>query len=330
MRLDRRAFLRASAGALAAAAAAPAVAERRNGMPYRVLGRTGEKVSLLCLGGSHIGGKNLSDGEAVALMRTAVDEGVNFFDNAWAYHDGRSEERMGRALKDGYREKVYLMTKHRGRDAKRAQEHLEDSLRRLDVDVIDLWQIHELVRPEEADLVYSGGAIEFAEKMREQGKIRHIGFTGHHITTVHAEVIARGYPWDTVQMPLNCFDAHYRSFERNVLPLAVERDIGVIAMKSLGGSPAPLPGTGCATAAECLRYAMSLPVASVCSGMDSMETLRENLATAKAFEPMDAAAREALLARTAPHAKDGEHEAYKTRWHLDIQERMREAGIEVA
>jgi predicted aldo/keto reductase-like oxidoreductase len=330
MHPNRRSFLQVSAGALAALALPVTAETRRNGMPCRALGRTGQEVSLLCLGGAHIGGKELSDDEAIRIMRTAVDEGVNFFDNAWAYHDGRSEERMGRALKDGYRDKVYLMTKHRGRDAKRAQEHLEDSLRRLDVDVIDLWQIHEVIRPEEADLVYSGGAIEFALKMREQGKIRHIGFTGHHITTVHAEIIARGFPWDTVQMPLNCFDAHYRSFEQNVLPKAVAAGIGVIAMKTMGGTPAPLPGTGAVTHADCLRYAMSLPVAAVCSGMDSMDALRANLAVAKAFTPMEPAERAALLARTAPFAKDGAHETYKTQWHLDIQERMRQAGIEVA
>lgn len=312
--MGRRDFMRVTAiGAMAAGL--PAAAETRNGMPYRPLGRTGESVSLLCLGGSHVGGNDLSDAEAVRIMRHAVDEGVNFFDNAWHYHSGRSEERMGLAMKDGYRDKVFLMTKHHGRDRKVAEEHLHESLRRLQTDVIDLWQFHEVIQPDEPARIYAEGAIEFAQEAQKAGKIRYIGFTGHHYPSIHREMIERGFAWDTVQMPLNVFDHHFRSFEAEVLPLAVERNMGVIAMKTQGGSPGNIPRTGAATPEECLRYAMSLPVAAVCSGMDSMAVLEANLATAKAFAPIAEAERAALLERTRTAAADGAHEPYKTRWH---------------
>jgi len=313
MSMDRRTFLQLSAaGALAfpALAAAP-----RNGMPYRTLGKTSEAVSLLCLGGYHIGGRDLSEADAIALMRHAVDEGVNFFDNAWQYHDGVSEERMGKALKDGYRDKVFLMTKHKGLDTAGAQDHLETSLRRLDVDMIDLWQFHEIVHPEQPKRIYENGALDFALKAQAEGKIRYIGFTGHHLNTTHLEMIERGFDWDTIQMPLNVFDYHFRSFQRNVLPKAIEKNLGVIAMKTLGGSPGNLLETKQATAEECLRFAMSLPVSTVCSGMDSMETLKKNLATAKAFTPMAEDERAALLARVQPDAAPGRFEVYKTEWH---------------
>ncbi|MBI1319441.1 MAG: aldo/keto reductase [Candidatus Hydrogenedens sp.] len=313
MSMDRRTFLQLSAaGALALPALA---AEPRNGMPYRTLGKTGEAVSLLCLGGYHIGGKELTDAEATAIMRRAVDEGVNFFDNAWQYHDGRSEERMGQALKDGYRDKVFLMTKHKGLDAARAQEHLETSLRRLEVDVIDLWQFHEIVHPEQPKRIYQNGALDFALKARDEGKIRYIGFTGHHINSTHLEMLAGGFDWDTIQMPLNVFDYHFRSFQRNVMPKALEKNLGVIAMKTLGGSPGNLLDSKVVSAEECLRYSMSLPVSTVVSGMDSMAVLEKNLALAKAFQPMADDEREALLARVRPEAAPGRFEVYKTQWH---------------
>lgn len=323
MQMDRRTFLKSAAvGAVAVAINKPAAEELRNGMPYRPLGRTGEMVSLLCIGGFHIGQRHVSEKDAIAIMRTAVDEGVNFFDNAWAYHDGVSEERMGKALKDGYRDKVFLMTKHKGRNPENARRYLEDSLRRLDVDVIDLWQFHEVIRPEEPEEIYSSGAIDVALKAKEEGKIRYIGCTGHHYPFIQAEMITRGFRWDSIQMPLNVFDHHFRSFEKEVLPLATERGIGVIAMKTLGGSPGAIPKTGAATVSECLRYAMDLPVATVCSGIDSMEILRENLRVAKTFTPMTAEEKTELLARTARPAADGAHESYKTAWHRDIQKTM--------
>jgi len=315
MKFTRRTFLQAAAAGAVAwpALAAPA----RNGMPYRKLGKTGEEVSLLCLGGYHIGVRHRTEQEAIAIMRHAVDEGVNFFDNAWAYHGGVSEERMGKALKDGYRDKVYVMTKHKGLDAATAQEQLETSLRRLDIDVIDLWQFHEIVHPDQPEKIYENGAIEYAVKARDEGKIRHIGFTGHHINTPHIEMIERGFDWDTVQMPLNLFDYHFRSFQKNVLPKALEKNMGIIAMKTLGGASANLLQPGVVTAEECLRYAMNLPVSTVCSGMDSMDVLKKNLATAKAFEPLADEEREDLVARAQPDGSVGNFEVYKTEWHRD-------------
>jgi len=327
--MKRRTFLEASL-ATAAMLGLPAWAEKREGMPYRELGKTGEKVSLLCVGGYHIGVDKLSDDESVALMRTAVDEGVNFFDNAWAYHDGRSEVRMGKALKDGYRDKVFLMTKGQARDAKGAQQYLEESLRRLDVDTIDLWQIHEIVRPESPGLIYGQGVMEYLLKAKEEGKIRHIGFTGHHLTSIHLEMLEGGFPFDTVQMPMSILDYHYRSFQGTILPKALERGMGVLAMKTLGGGPGAIPKSGAASVEECLRYAMSLPVSTVVSGMKTMEELRQNIGAAKSFTPMSETEISALRERTQPFGNDGRFEDYKTVWHVDIQEKMKANGQTVS
>lgn len=324
MSMDRRTFLESSLAG-AALLAVPAWAEKREGMPYRTLGKTGEKVSLLCLGGYHIGVNSLSDDESIALMRTAMDEGVNFLDNAWAYHDGRSEVRMGKALKDGYREKAFLMTKGQARDAADAQRYLEESLKRLDVDTIDLWQVHEIVRPECPGLIYGNGVLEYLLKAKEAGKIRYIGFTGHHLTSTHLEMLAGDFPFDTIQMPMSILDYHYRSFQNTVLPKALERQVGVLAMKTLGGGG--VPKSGAATVEECLRYSMSLQVSTVVSGMQTMEELRQNIATAKAFTPMDNAEMVALRERTQSYGSDGRFEAYKTAWHLDIQEKMKAEGL---
>ncbi|MBI2425148.1 MAG: aldo/keto reductase [Candidatus Hydrogenedentes bacterium] len=327
MQPSRRAFIAGAAAALLAAGTpGQAEPEKRNGIPYRVLGKTGQAVSLLGLGGAHIGQSNLTESDSIKLMRTAVDEGVNFFDNAWHYNGGESERRMGKALKDGYRDKVFLMTKNQGRDRKQVQEQLEESLRRLQVDRLDLWQFHEIVHPGEPRKIYSGDAIEYILKAREEGKVRFIGFTGHHLTSTHLEMLAGDFDWDTLQMPLNVFDAHFRSFQLKVLPKAVERNMGIIAMKTQGGSPGNLPATGAVTHAECLHYAMNLPVSTVLSGMDSLEILQKNLATARAFMPLEETARLALLEKARPFAEKGEHEPYKTVWHRDIEESMRQFG----
>lgn len=314
----RREFLMATAAAVAGATLPwpLAAAEARNGMPYRPLGSTGETVSLLGLGGSHIGQGNVTEDEAIRIMRTAIDEGVNFFDNAWAYFDGKSEERMGKALKDGYRDKVFLMTKHKGRDRATAREQLETSLKRLGVDHIDLWQFHEVVHPDFPRMIYESGALDVAIEARKQGKIRYIGFTGHHYPKYLNEMLDRGFAFDTLQMPLNVFDYHFRSFEHDTLPKALDKKMGVIAMKTLGGNPGTIPNASkAATAEECLRYAMSLPVSTVCSGMESMERLKLNLAIAKGFKPFQPDELAALLKRTAPEAADGNYEPYKTKWH---------------
>jgi aryl-alcohol dehydrogenase-like predicted oxidoreductase len=315
MDMNRREFLRVSAATAALAGVqGVATAAPRNGMPYRVLGKTGEEVSLLCLGGYHIGHDRIEEADSIRLMRTAVDEGVNFFDNAWEYNDGRSEERMGMALRDGYRDKVFLMTKHHGREPELARQHLEDSLRRLQTDVIDLWQFHEVIRPHEPAAIYGSGALEVALKAQEEGKIRYIGFTGHRYPTVHAAMIDGGFPWDTVQMPLNICDHHFRSFEQLVLPKALERNIGVIGMKSLGGGSIP-EKSKVATIRECMHYSMSLPVSSLASGIDSIEKLEENLAIAREFEPLAETQVAELLARAKPVSAEAEFEPYKEAWY---------------
>ncbi len=312
--VDRRDFLKisAAAGALLSLGAAP-TAEKRNGMPYRVLGKTGEKVSLLGLGGHSIGREMVTEKQAIEIMRTAIDEGVNFFDNAWDYTGGKSEERMGKAMLDGYRKKVFLMTKHHGRESETAQKHLEESLRRFQTDVIDLWQFHQIQVPDDAEKIYTSGVLDFALKAQEQGKIRYIGFTGHRRPAYHLDMINRGFDWASVQMPVNVFDHHFMSFIHEVLPVALEKNIGTIAMKVMGGLPGVIPETGSATPEECLRFVINLPVSTVVSGMETIAELRQNLTVAKSFEPMAKEELETLLAKTADSAKDGKFETYKTR-----------------
>jgi uncharacterized protein len=290
--------------------AAPTV---RTDMPYRRLGRTGESVSLLGLGGAHMGqGDSPDQTQAIAIMRAAVDAGINFFDNAWSYTEGRCEERMGLALADGYRDKVFLMSKVLSRDLQGARQQLEDSLRRLRTDTIDLWQFHSIQNNDDIEMIYNGGLIELALRAQEEGKIRYIGFTGHTHPRLHVEMIRRGFAWDTVQMPLNVFDPHYLSFAADVLPLALEHDIGVIAMKTMAGTPGVIPGTGLVQPTECLRYAMGLPVSTVSSGMDTMERLQANIAVARNFTPLGKKELAALLQRTATAGAEGRHENYKS------------------
>jgi predicted aldo/keto reductase-like oxidoreductase len=313
MPITRRQFLQTSTASIAGLAlgAAPLQAGLA-GMPHRLLGNTGESVSLLSLGGAHMGNfGDLTDTKAVAIMYKAVDQGINFFDNAWNYSDGLSERRMGQFLASGYRDRVFLMSKEVSRDPKIVTAHLDESLQRLQTDRLDLWQFHGIKEPDEPRQIYEDGLLDAVLKARKAGKIRYIGFTGHTRPDLHVEMIERGHPWDTMQMPINVFDPHYLSFIEKALPLAVERGIGVIAMKTLAGTPGNIPATGAATVAECLRYAMSLPVSTVCSGMDSMEKLEQNIAVAKAFKPMSQDELKAILARTAPIAQSGEHEKYK-------------------
>ena len=281
-------------------------------IPTRPLGRTGVLVSALGLGGYHLGDVGTQE-EAIRIVRTAVDAGVTFMDNAWEYHDGKSEERMGRALA-GRRDEVFLMTKacSHGRDAKTAMRQLEQSLRRLKTDHLDLWQIHEVVYDDDPARHYApGGAIEALDLAKRQGKTRFVGFTGHKDPAIHLDMLARGYAFDTVQLPLNCFDAHFRSFQARVLPELVRRGIGVIGMKSLGDGAGVKKRAVAAT--EALRYAMSLDgVATTVSGIDSPRVLKQNLGVARGFTPMSDAEKRALLAQCAPVAADGRFELYKS------------------
>jgi predicted aldo/keto reductase-like oxidoreductase len=286
-------------------------------MAYRRFGRTGELVSILGVGGFHIGIQR-DPQDSVSLIREAIDSGVNFLDNAWEYNDGASEERMGLALRDGYRDRAFVMTKVCGRDRATATSNLEDSLRRLGTDVIDLWMFHECNYARDPDLVFAnGGAIHAALEARQMGKVRFIGFTGHKTADVHRRMIEQGFAWDAVLMPMNLADAHHDdSFTRHVVPLCQERDIGVIAMKSLGGTGEILSGAP-VSVEECLRYSMSLAASVLICGMDSARKLRQNIAAAKAFVPFAPGQREELLARVAPHAPHGRLERFKSTIEYD-------------
>ncbi|HEU4938875.1 MAG TPA: aldo/keto reductase [Vicinamibacterales bacterium] len=281
-------------------------------IPARPFGRTGERVSILGLGGWHVGLPK-TDRAAVRLIHAAIDAGITFLDNAWDYNDGLSETRMGQAIVDR-RDRVFLMTKvcTHGRDGKVAMRQLEDSLRRLRTDHLDLWQIHEVVFDDEPDRHFAkGGTVEALERARKEGKVRYLGFTGHKSPALHLSMLSRGFAWDACQLPLNCFDATFRSFEHEVLPVLEAQGIAAIGMKSLGGD-GRFVSAGVVTAEEALAYAMSLPVATVVSGIDSPRVLEQNLAVAGGFEPLTARARDALTKRVAAIAADGRFELYKT------------------
>ncbi|WP_202882278.1 aldo/keto reductase [Candidatus Manganitrophus noduliformans] len=287
---------------------------RKGEMLYRTLGRTGEEVSLIGLGGYHIGDPP-DEAEAIRIIRKAIDHGVTFMDNCWDYHDGGSEIRMGKALRDGYREKVFLMTKIDGRTKEAAAQQLDESLRRLQTDRIDLLQHHEIIRLEDPDRIFAeGGAHEALLEARQAGKIRYIGFTGHKDPLVHLRMleIAEKYNFrfDAVQMPLNVMDAHFRSFQNRVLPLLIEEQIGVLGMKSMGGKI--ILESKAATPIECLHYAMNLPTSVVITGIDSLPILDQALEAARTFRPMTAAEVNALLQRTAGAAAEGRYERFKT------------------
>ena len=281
-------------------------------IPLRPLGATGAMVSALGLGGYHLG-KMKNEREAIRIVHAAIDAGITFMDNAWEYHDGRSEKIMGKAIADR-RERVFLMTKlcTHGRGKREAMRQLEQSLRRLRTDVLDLWQIHECVYDNDPDRHFArGGAIEALEQAKRQGKVRFIGFTGHKHPDIHLAMLARDFTFDTCQLPLNCFDASFRSFEKQVLPVLVRRGIAPLGMKSLSGDGRQVKQK-VVTAEEALRYAMSLPVATTISGIDSMRVLRQNLRVAAGFKPMSQRQMEALRKRVREEAEDGRFELYKT------------------
>lgn len=287
------------------------------GIPRRALGQTGVEVSALALGGSHIG-EVKSDREAIRIVHEAIDGGIDFMDNAWEYHDGRSEELMGRAL-EGRRHQVFLMSKvcTHGRDRRTAMRQLEQSLRRLKTDHLDLWQIHEVIYENDPDFHFAaGGVVEALEEARAQGKVRFVGFTGHKDPSIHLKMLAHDFPFDTCQMPLNCFDATFRSFEQQVLPELLRRGIAPLGMKSMSGEGDAVRKR-VVTPTEALRYAMSLPVASTVSGIDSLKVLRQNLRIAQDFKPMTGDEMQALRTRCAPDAADGRFELYKTSKKFD-------------
>lgn len=288
-------------------------------MIYRTLGRTKEKVSVIGLGGHHIG-RPKDEQVGIEIIRSAIDRGINFMDNCWDYHDGGSEIRMGKALRDGYREKVFLMTKIDGRTKEAAAKQIDESLRRLQVDYVDLMQHHEVIRMEDPDRIFaSGGANEAMIEAQKAGKIRYIGFTGHKDPLVHLRMLEiaseNNFRFDAVQMPLNVMDAHFRSFEREVLPKLVKDEIGVLGMKSMGDPYILKSNT--VKPIECLHYTMNLPISSVITGMENMELLDQVVRAVRTFKPMNRTQVAAVLERTREAALKGRYELYKTSNRFD-------------
>jgi predicted aldo/keto reductase-like oxidoreductase len=284
-------------------------------MPYRVLGRTGARVSAIGLGGWHIGFKEMAEAMSIRIIRTAIDRGISFLDNSWDYNEGVSEVRMGKALRDGYREKVFLMTKIDGRSKTEAARQLDESLRRLQTDCIDLVQHHEVIRFEDPHRMFDAeGAQAALLEARQAGKLRFIGFTGHKDPRIHLYTLEvakeHGFTFDTVQMPLNVMDAHYRSFARLVVPELVAQNIGVLGMKSMGNGIILRSKT--VTPIECLHYALNLPTSVVITGIDSLEILDQAFEAARTFTPMTADQVQALLGKTEKAASRGEFELFKT------------------
>jgi len=328
--MKRREFLK-SATVVGVGAAIPANAQSRStsnasvkrpespGMIYRELGTTGERVSAIGMGGYHLGKQKDAD-ESIRLMHAGIDRGITFLDNCWDYNDGISEVRMGQALRNGYRQKVFLMTKMDGRTADEYNKQLEQSLGRLQTDVIDLVQFHEIIRMEDPDRIFApGGAIEAAVAARQAGKIRYIGFTGHKDPAVHLRMLEtaqkHNFHFDTVQMPINVMDAHFRSFTREVMPVALKQGIGVLAMKTFGDHFILASNT--VQPIEALHYGLTQPVSVVITGIDSMQILDQAMEAARTFKPLDEAQVKALLDRTATAASEDKFELFKTTSHFD-------------
>ena len=320
--MNRRTFMHLTiASGIAAGVLGPrawAEEKKSGGMFHRTLGSTGEKVSAIGVGGFHIG--RPSEEEGIRIIRTAVDAGINFLDNSWGYFRGNSEVRMGKALRDGYRDKVFLMTKIDARDRQGAADQIDECLKRLQTDRVDLLQFHEMNTREDPDRIFArDGALEAVLAAKKAGKLRYIGFTGHKAPAIHLytmELAAKnGLRFDAVQMPLNVMDAHYLSFEHEVLPVLNKEKIGVLGMKTFGFGA--ILKSKVVTARECLHYVLNLPTSSIIVGMQSMDELNQALEAARTFKPMDKTEVAALLARTADAARDGQFEHYKSTPNLD-------------
>jgi aryl-alcohol dehydrogenase-like predicted oxidoreductase len=320
--MERRDFIKGAAGAGILASLGPGLQGETasNGMIYRTLGHTGERVSAIGLGGYHIGHSGLSEEESVRIIRSAIDRGINFLDNCWDYNGGQSEINMGKALRDGYRQKAFLMTKIDGRNKQTAAQQLDESLQRLQTDHIDLIQHHEVIRFEDPDRIFAkGGSMEALVEAKKAGKVRYIGFTGHKDPRIHLYMLEtaekHGFLFDAVQMPLNVMDAHYRSFAQMVVPKLVEKKIGVLGMKTFADGAILRSNT--VTPEECLRYSLNLPTSVVITGMDSTKLLDQAFAVASTFRPMGAPEVAAILAKTKDAAANGQYELFKTSYHFD-------------
>jgi uncharacterized protein len=300
-----------------------------SGIPLRPLGTTGVSVSMLCLGGFHLSVPPKD--EATRIIHTAIDNGITFMDNAWEYADNESERRMGNALaQDGYRDKVFLMTKNCAHDrtAANSMVKLEESLRRLRTDHLDLWQIHEVTFPDDPDRIFApGGAAEAMVRAKEEGKVRFIGFTGHKSPAIFRRMLAQGFPWDTLQMPVSVLDANFNSFQTEIMPIAQDQGIGVIGMKSLAAGHIFEDPAIAITAEEAIRYALSQPIASLCTGIDSLAILEQNLRIGREFVPMSAEEQAAAVEKVFHHAWAGQHEPFKTSFQFEGDEARREHGI---
>ena len=319
--MDRRRFLQTAAATtlMTTLSKQLAPASETATVPMRTLGRSGEKVSMVGLGGYHLGMQS-DEQESIRIIRSGLDSGINFLDNCWDYNGGQSEIRMGKALRDGYRQKAFLMTKIDGQTKQAASQQLEESLRRLQTDHIDLLQFHEVIRETDPDRIFGkGGGMEAALEAKKQGKIRYIGFTGHKSPDMHLKMLktafAHDFTFDAVQMPLNVMDAHFESFEKKVLPVLVEHKIGVLGMKPMGDKLILKSKT--ATPVECLHYAMNLPTSVVITGCDSIDILHQALEAARSFKPMSSTEVASLLAKTETAAKNGEFERYKISHDFD-------------
>ena len=317
--MDRRRFLQTAAATTVITSLSKKLSQAAEAIPMRTLGRSGEKVSMVGLGGYHIGMQS-DEQESIRIIRTALDSGINFLDNCWDYNGGQSEVRMGKALRDGYRQKAFLMTKIDGQTKQAASQQLEECLRRLQTDHIDLLQFHEVIRDTDPDRIFGKvGGMEAVLDAKKQGKVRYIGFTGHKSPDIHLKMLntafAHDFTFDSVQMPLNLMDAYFDSFEKKVLPVLVEHKIGVLGMKPLGDKQILKSKT--ATPVECLHYAMNLPTSVVITGCDSIDILHQALEAARSFKPMNSSEVAALLAKTDAAAKNGEFERYKTSHDFD-------------
>ena len=319
--MDRRRFLQTAAASTVITSLSKQLshAAETATVPMRMLGHSGEKVSIVGLGGFHLGMQS-DEQESIRIIRSALDSGINFLDNCWDYNGGQSEIRMGKALRDGYRQKAFLMTKIDGQTKQTASQQLEESLRRLQTDHIDLLQFHEVIRETDPDRIFAkGGGMEVVLEARKQGKVRYIGFTGHKGPDMHLRMLntafAHDFTFDAVQMPLNVMDAHFNSFEKKVLPVLVEHKIGVLGMKPMGDKL--ILNSKTATPVECLHYAMNLPTSVVITGCDSMHILQQALEAARSFKPMSSTEVASLLAKTESAAKNGEFERYKISHDFD-------------
>jgi uncharacterized protein len=318
----RRKFLKSAAATVMSAGIGRQAwaAGTKNGVPLRILGHTGEKVSIVGIGGYHLARPGVDAEESIRIVRTGLDQGINFLDNCWDYNGGESEIRMGKALRDGYRQKAFLMTKIDGRNKATAASQINESLKRLQTDRIDLLQFHEVIRDNDPDRIFAaGGALEAVLEAKKAGKIRYIGFTGHKSPDIHLKMLATAsahqFTFDSVQMPLNVMDHHFDSFEVKVLPILQKQNIGVLAMKPMG-DPFILQSKT-VTPLDCLHYSMNLPTSVVITGCDSLKILQQALDAARSFRPMDKQEVAALLAKTAKAAQAGEFEKYKTSHHFD-------------